>query len=174
MNWIMTYTGKKFYPLNPKIEDIDIKDIAHALSLKCRYTGHCNVFYSVAQHSYLASLLRDRELALSALMHDASEAYLPDVARPIKPYLIGFRKIENRILKLIFKKFDLEYPIPNAIKYADGRLCIAEAKQLGFDISEWELATKYQPYNINIFPVGPEKAKELFMRRFDELNTDLL
>jgi len=174
MNWIMTYTGKKFYSLNPKIEDIDIKDIAHALSLKCRYAGHCNVFYSVAQHSYLTSLLCERDLALSALMHDASEAYLPDVARPIKPHLVGFKEIENRILELIFKKYNIVFPIPEVIKYIDSRLCITEAQQLGFDISEWELATKYQPYNINIFPVGPEKAKELFMRRFDELNIDLL
>lgn len=170
MSWIMTYTGKKFYPLNPRIEDIDIEDIAHALSMKCRYTGHCNAFYSVAQHSYIASLLSDRNLALTALMHDASEAYLPDVARPIKPYLNGFCEIENHLLELIFKKFGLEYPISAAIKLTDSRLCLTEAISLGFDVSEWELATKYHLYNIPIFPVGPEKAKELFMGRFKELN----
>lgn len=170
MPWVMTYTGKKFYPLDPKIEDIDIKDIAHALSMKCRYTGHCDAFYSVAQHSYIASLLSDRDLALTALMHDASEAYLPDVARPIKPFLNGFREIENHLLEMIFKNFELEYPMSAVVKYVDGRLCITEAAQLGFDVSEWELATQYYPYNIPINPVGPEKAKELFMERFKELN----
>jgi len=102
-NYIRTYTGRKFWPLNPQPEDIDIDDIAHALSLVARFTGHTYCFYSVAEHSLYVSTLavrlamtavRDwpasmrvpyaREIALWGLMHDASEAYLCDMPSPIK------------------------------------------------------------------------------------------
>ncbi len=87
--WILTFTGRRFWPLDPRAEDVCIEDIAHALALKCRFTGHCRDFYSVAQHSvlcaqYVAQHGGSAELQLAALLHDASEAYLPDVARPIK------------------------------------------------------------------------------------------
>lgn len=82
--WIQTYTGKKMFPLAPKREDICIEDIAHALSMKCRFNGHCNLFYSIAQHSLIVASLVKPELRLAALLHDAAEAYLPDFCRPIK------------------------------------------------------------------------------------------
>ena len=91
-DWIHTFTGRHFYPLNPNADDVDIEDIAHALANTCRFNGHVSTFYSVAQHCVLASQYCESD-PLWALMHDAAEAYLPDVAAPVK-------KVINRIADL--------------------------------------------------------------------------
>jgi uncharacterized protein len=85
-DWIQTYTGKQFWPLSPLPEDIVIEDIAHALSMQCRFGGHVRTFYSVAQHSVHVSLLVEPQYALWGLLHDAAEAYLVDLPRPIKKF----------------------------------------------------------------------------------------
>lgn len=82
--WIQTFTGKQFWPLTPKAEDVCIEDIAHALAFKCRFGGHCKTFYSVAEHSCRVAEILRPEHQLIGLLHDAAEAYLPDVAAPIK------------------------------------------------------------------------------------------
>jgi 5'-deoxynucleotidase YfbR-like HD superfamily hydrolase len=84
MSWIQTYQGGCFEPFNPHPDQIHIRDIAHALALTCRFTGHCLDFYSVAQHSVMVSQIVSHKHALAGLLHDASEAYLTDVASPIK------------------------------------------------------------------------------------------
>lgn len=112
--WIQTFTGRQFWPLNPRAEDVCIEDIAHALSMKCRYTGHCRQFYSVAQHSVIMT-----ELSLSphwALMHDAAEAYMPDVARPVKRLIPQLKDVEDGLLKVIAEAFSLEWPIPKYVE----------------------------------------------------------
>jgi len=167
MPWIQTFSGKKIYPLNPRIEDIDIADIAHALSMTCRFNGHCKEFYSVAQHSVLVS--KHCYLPFDGLMHDAAEAYLSDVPAPIKPMLNGFAEIEDKLLKLIFVKFGLEYPYSDNIKTIDRRLCISEGMALMPDISEWKVLNHYSPLDIEITPVGPSEAKGMFMERFEYL-----
>jgi hypothetical protein len=83
-DWMQTFTGRAFYPLDPRPEDIDPVDIAHALSLICRYGGHSSRFYSVAEHCVLMSHAVAPEHALWALLHDATEAYLGDMIRPLK------------------------------------------------------------------------------------------
>ena len=106
MSYITTVTGKHFYPLNPNPQDIDIEDIAHALSLICRGNGHIKFFYSVAQHSIACAeeaIARGYswEVILGCLLHDASEAYLSDVTRPVKKelprYLAAEKKLQNPI-----------------------------------------------------------------------------
>ncbi len=79
-DWIQVRSGRKFHPLDPRPEDVDINDIAHALSNLCRFTGHCTDFYSVAQHSVIASQIVPPASALAALLHDASEAYMGDIS----------------------------------------------------------------------------------------------
>lgn len=83
-HWIQTFLGKPFWPLSPRPEDIDIRDIAHALAMTCRFTGHSQKFYSVAEHSVRVSRIVPAQFALHGLLHDASEAYLCDLSRPIK------------------------------------------------------------------------------------------
>lgn len=123
--WLQTYIGKQFFPFDPKLDDIDIIDIAFSLGKKCRFNGHTiNGFYSVAEHSLLVcKLLEDINSSISeclwGLMHDAVEAYTGDIPKPIKPFLNGFHEIENRIQKCIAEKFNLVWPMPNIVKSAD-------------------------------------------------------
>ena len=137
--WIQTFTGKKFWPVNPQPEDVDIIDIAHALSLTNRFSGHTAFPYSVAQHcvlmaSYATNAGHDKETCLQVLLHDAAEAYLPDVTRPVKPFLTGFRDIEYWVHHAICTKFGLPCPgsaaTLNLIKELDIRILVDERKAL--------------------------------------------
>ena len=110
MSYITTVTGKHFYPLNPNPQDIDIEDIAHALSLICRANGHFKHFYSVAQHSIAcAEEAIERgcsvEVILGCLLHDASEAYLCDVTRPVKKHIPQYLRAEEKLQAVIWKRF---------------------------------------------------------------------
>ena len=110
MSYITTVTGKHFYPLNPNPQDIDIVDIAHALSLICRANGHFKYFYSVAQHCIAcAEEAVERgcsvEVILGCLLHDASEAYLCDVTRPVKKHITQYLQAEEKLQEVIWKRF---------------------------------------------------------------------
>src|SRR4051812_44303587 len=102
---IQTYSGKQFFPMRPIGGDIDIEDIAHALSNQCRFSGHCQRFYSVAEHSLRVAELVTPQHKLWALLHDASEAYLVDLPTPIKRTLEEYRNAENRVMKAICRAF---------------------------------------------------------------------
>ncbi len=133
-DWIQTFLGLRFYPLDPRPEDVDARDIAHALANKCRFTGHTRRFYSVAEHSLLVARAFSRSASpterLWALLHDAAEAYLPDVARPIKADLIGFQEIEDRVLRCVAQAFELPWPMPPSIAAVDLRALKTEAEAL--------------------------------------------
>ncbi len=165
--WIQTFTGRKFWPLDPRPEDVCIADIAHALSMKCRFTGHCNEFYSVAQHSVLASWNCDEPKW--ALMHDASEAYLPDVSRPVKqsPAMRGFREIEQRVMEAVAVAFSLTMPTPELVHHIDAALLMTERRDLMMDTGEpWAAAVPAEPLPIAIQPWSAERAESIFLRRF--------
>lgn len=100
-NWMLTYSGKKFYPLDPHADEICIEDIAHALSMICRYNGHSRKFYSVAEHCTIMSLDGFPGDPRWRLMHDATEAYICDVIRPLKSSLMGYDHIEWRLREII-------------------------------------------------------------------------
>jgi len=110
--YITTYKKHRFSPLNPQIEDIDIEDIAHSLSLMCRANGHFNGFFSIARHCTncckegIARKL-DRQVMLMLLLHDASEAYISDLTRPVKLGLPEYVAIEERLQSVIWKKFKI-------------------------------------------------------------------
>lgn len=131
-DFIFTFTGKRFYPIDPRPEEIDIRDIAHALSMQCRYTGHVSRFLSVAEHSLGVASLLPQELKLAGLMHDASEAYLADIARPIKhcsDFGDLYRVAEHRLMGCIAEKFGLDFDHP-LIKEADDAMIYVEANAL--------------------------------------------
>ena len=144
--WIETFTGKKFRLSKPVF---DIKDIAHALSLQCRYTGHCNQFYSVAQHSILVSELAKNRL--EGLMHDAPEAYIMDMSAPVKSYFPEFKACENYIYEHMAAEYGLPTSISEDTKNADWLALFIEARVLmsskghgWVGEQEWgELADKY-------------------------------
>lgn len=169
--WIQTYTGKAFWPMDPRPEEVDIEDIAHALSMQCRFGGHSRCFYSVAQHSLLASILAPEEHALSALLHDASEAYLVDLPRPIKqaPSLWAYADIERRVQAAIAEHFGLPAELPACVKRIDDVLLATEARDL--------MAPHPMPWVTLPAPSGnrivegysPEKARAGFLGRFADL-----
>ncbi len=171
--WFPTYSGIRFYPANPRLEDISIDDIAHSLSLQCRFAGHIAHFYSIAQHSVLVSHNVPPALALEGLLHDAAEAYCQDLIRPIKhaPGLEGYREIEARLERTIAIRFGLTYPWPEAIKEADNCALQTERRDLyksGVgEKFEWGLDAK--PFLAPILPEPPFVAEQRFMRRFNEL-----
>jgi hypothetical protein len=112
-DWMQTYTGGAFWPLDPRPDEIKIEDIAHALSMICRFNGHCRRFYSVAEHSCrVAEFVRQRhrpcarEIFRQALLHDAAEAYLGDVVRPIKRLEGAYRMAEKNLLEMILVKYE--------------------------------------------------------------------
>jgi len=175
-SYIRTFSGKKIDVFNATIEDIDPIDIAHALSLKVRWQGHCNTFYSVAHHSLrVASVVRlvAPDLYLPALLHDAAEAYLPDVPSPVKPQLSGFKELENKLEDVIFERFNI--PIlfeedKKIIKHADHVLLRLESKELfsydpEFDDDGWP--------GVN-FDITPEEIAAAKFHLLDTTNTKYL
>ena len=179
MTWIQTFTGKKMFLWDPRLEDIVIEDIAQALSNLCRFTGHCNTFSSVAQHSVHVSEIAAKELMPDpqgldmpriGLMYDAAEAYLGDLSTPLKNMLSGFRRIEKGMEQAVSHRFGVPFPRPQEIKTIDTALLLAEAGHLlGEPPDKWDAAGTIKPYPIEIYPWSPEKAKCEFLKRFDVL-----
>ena len=172
MSWIQTYTGEAFNPLAPQVGTIHILDIAHALSMVCRFNGHCSDFYSVAEHCVRMSEEVAPSVALNALMHDAAEAYVSDVARPIKPFIGGFKGIEDMIMTAINTRFGLRYELGDeqAIKTADLRMLATERHQLmKIHTPEWDCLRDIDPYEIRLECLSPTNAEEAFLQRFKAL-----
>lgn len=116
---IRTFTGKYINPCKPDPDLIYIEDIAHALSMQPRFGGHLPVFYSVAQHCVEVMRSVSGEIRMGALLHDASEAYLIDVPRPVKEQLLNYREIECTLMEVIADKFGFQWPLHEDIKAAD-------------------------------------------------------
>lgn len=166
--WIQTFSGRAYYPLDPRSEDVDIRDIAHSLALQCRYGGHCLWPFSVAQHCVLVSYACDLGDALWGLLHDAAEAYLVDVPRPIKGSLLGYRGIECGNMLVICKRFGLPFDEPESVRRADKVLLATEARDLMADPPQpWEPLPPPLPDRIEVWPWDVAKAE--FLQRFYEL-----
>lgn len=128
--WITVHTGRSIVLHEPDISQITIEDIAHALSNLCRYTGHVPRFYSVAEHCVIASRLASNENRLECLLHDAAEAYLGDISRPLKMLLPDYKKIEKKWNAAIRKKFKLCEVESDECDRIDGKLCVTELVNL--------------------------------------------
>jgi len=168
-DYIGTFTNKKFHFLNPSVEEVCIDDIAQALSMNCRYSGHVKEFYSVAEHSVLIAdlvykLTGDQQQAFDALLHDASEAYLTGVPRPIKPHLTGYMTIEAKAEEVIQQAFGCR-PMNDLIKEIDTHICGTEAKQLFRVVPSW--CDDFEPVDIEVRCWSPERARAEFLDRFN-------
>lgn len=170
--WIETFTGQHFEFLNPKYDQIDIRDIAHSLAFTCRYTGHSSKFYSVAEHSIFVSYLADNPLA--GLLHDASEAYITDIASPIKPHLLNYKELEDHIMSCIAYKFGFPYPLPEDIKDCDATQLKTEAKHLlkSRGLPWAHLYPTRRAHGIKPVCMAPEEAEKAFLERFEEVRND--
>lgn len=167
--WIETYKGNKFYFYEPNEKDIDMEDIAHSLSNICRYTGHSRKYYSVSRHSVLCSYMSDdNNLQKALFLHDASEAYIGDIARPFKKLFPEINVIEDNILNVIYKKYNISYDeiIHRKVKEIDDRMLYTEREVLFNSKHTWE--NEKEPYeNINFYWDVP--CKTLFLTRANEL-----
>lgn len=174
-DWMQTYTGEAVYPLSLRPQDVDIRDIAHSLSMQCRYAGHSQRFYSVAEHSvHVARFCRQYgpEAALEGLLHDATEAYIVDVPRPIKPFLTGYKEAERRVSHAIAERFDLYMAgHPSIVHEADNRILHDERAALMAPCSrDWSLTG--QPLGVTIECWSPDRAEREFLALFSELYGD--
>lgn len=172
--WMGTFTGERFWPLDPKPWDFHLGDIAHHLSMTCRYGGAVQRFYSVAEHSVLVSLFVAPEYAKEALLHDASEAYVGDLIRPLKhqPELKAFRDAEDRIYPMVMTAFKVESTPESraAISEVDDRIIVDETQALMRCPEKY--ADRYpvgRALGATIRALDPQAAKALFLSRYLEL-----
>lgn len=175
MSWIQTYTGRRFPLDDVRAEHVDLRDVAHALSNQCRYAGHCRAFYSVAEHCVLLceALLRDghdRLCCLAGLLHDASEAYVVDVPRPLKGMLRDYGAIEERVQKAVAERFGLPYPWPDVVTEYDHRMLVDEKHSLMSHeaVLEWE-TDSLRALGVEPLCLSPSMAKWEFTKRFNLL-----
>ena len=169
VKWIQTYSGKQFWPLNPQIENIDIKDIAHSLSMQCRFNGHCLSFYSVAEHSVRVSNICPAEYKLWGLLHDAGEAYASDIPRPIKCQIDGYDSIEESILKIVAAKYNLCWPVPPEVLEADNIILATEARDIMSSHPDNWFLPQEPMKNEHIVPCNQRIAELMFLDEFNKL-----
>ena len=138
MSWILTYSGQTMDLLNPSVMSVNAMDIAHALANQCRFTGHTKHFYSVAQHSVLVcrvvkTMTDDPAVHLAAILHDATEAYLADIASPVKPLLTNYAELEQGVWRVICRRYGIPQfadQVPPEVKHADLILLATEKRDL--------------------------------------------
>jgi hypothetical protein len=171
-DWMQTFTGRAYWPLDPRAEDVCIEDIAHSLAMQCRYAGHSLRRYSVAEHSVHASTLVPPEHALVALLHDATEAYCVDVPRPLKRNLAGYAEIEHANWLAICERFGLEPEMPQCVHDADIAMLFCEQRQVmrPSPRPDWGMGlTTPIVADIKVGCWSPARAKAQFLAQFDRL-----
>lgn len=173
-DWIQTYTGKTFHPMDPRSQDVDIRDIAHALSMQCRYAGHCRRFYSVAEHSVLIArwlVGKNKPAAIYGLLHDASEAYLCDVPRPVKPFLTGYQAAESKVQAAVWARFGLYAAVPAIAKEADDRILADEL--VNMTRMSWH-ARHADPLGVPMMYWSPAEAEREFLATYTALTGEVV
>ena len=172
-----TNSGLVFDFVNPTEDMIDIEDVAHALSHLCRFTGHCDRFYSVAEHSLIGALIfmerGDDELAFEFLMHDAHEAYVGDLSTNLKKLCPDFKIIEERVDKLIRKKYNMANEMPSEVKQMDIKMLATEKSNLLYNhrFSDWAVLNNIDTLNEDLRDnnLSMQQVRQLFIDTFDML-----
>jgi hypothetical protein len=171
--YIRTFTGKQFHFDKIEQNEIDIRDLAHALAARCRWSGHTSQFYSIAQHCVLAARKAPKKFKLAALLHDGNEAYLPDFPSPLKWHLRdegveAIRELERRTDAHIYSVFGLPFTaMPPEVKTVDQRLLATEHRDL-MPTSE-ERTYMDEPYSFTIKPWSPQKAEKEYLKMYEKL-----
>jgi len=184
-DWMLMQSGRKFWAADPRPGDFDIYDIAAGLASANRFAGQGRYRYSVAQHSVLCSRYVtdvffdysgsqiERQMRFDALMHDCSEAYVQDIARPAKQFLPGYYEMEELIMAAASEQFGLTHPLPPAVKQIDNVLLVTEARVLFDGSTPWWLAPEWpEPLPLELVePWLPEYAEAKFLEAYEELRT---
>lgn len=167
MSTITTYTGVGANLAEPETIDFRIEDIAHALAHMCRFSGHTREFYSVAQHCVEGSYLIAKPYCLDFLMHDAHEAYVADVAAPLKKLLPDYRALEHRVESALRAWVGLVSFATTAVRTVD--LWMLEIEQRNLMKPPYAQSGVPRQYaDRTIAPWSPEVAKAEFLRHFDQ------
>lgn len=180
MTWILTRSGRKFDLANPTADMVDPTDIAHSLSMQCRFNGHTRSYYSVAQHCYLAADLVPAEHQLAALLHDATEAYVGDMVRPLKEAMRDcaryhgtscmYEVTEARVWEAICQRFNLDPALPASVKHADLVALATEKRDLMPEHPEpWPCLAGIEPIAPRIDPWQPSYAAIHYHHRLLQL-----
>jgi hypothetical protein len=184
MSWLRTVSGGRFDPLNPKVDEVKIGDIAHALSHLCRFAGHTRRFYSVGEHSWRVSAALaqdgyDEIDQMRGLLHDATEAYMIDVPRPLKidPMMAGYRSAEAHLEVIIAMKFGFApgFMTPPVQKY-DRILLATEARDLMGNPTDWGPIIDEVTPRANSLVGGsgdPDFWRQAFLERFEQLQANI-
>lgn len=168
-DWMQTASGRKFWPIDPRPDEVFIDDIAHALSNVCRFGGHCREFYSVAEHSILVSYDVEPRLAMAGLLHDASEAYISDIVRPAKKHVAGYSEIEQRLQDAIGEAFGVSREAFAAVKSSDNAVLLDEQAQIMLPPPDKWTDNGVEAAGFTIACYPPKVARAKFLRRFYEL-----
>lgn len=164
--WAATFSGVRFHPFAVTPDMVRLSDVTHALSNICRFNGHAIAHYSVAQHSILVAWIvevhmKRPDLAWTALMHDAPEAYLGDVISPLRRGLPDYKAAYDEAERTVLLALGAQYPLPPEVREADLLALATEARELMPAIWEqWELPVR--PLDIEVRPCSPAEAKEAF------------
>lgn len=185
-HWMQTFSGLAFYPLGPSVDDVVAMDIGHSLAMQCRYNGHVQRFYSVAEHCVLMSdwILEEltgiadderRHLALWALLHDAAEAYVGDMVRPLKLHMPDFCKVDDAVTAIISRRFGARgETVPPEVKSVDTRILLDErAALLSVPPGDWALGD-IRPLGVAIRGWAPSVAKWEYLSRLEALTGEAL
>lgn len=172
---IITSSGEWFSFEEDTNSTIKILDIAHALSMMCRFGCHSPVFYSVAEHCVLSSSFavaqgKPRQIQRECLLHDAHEAYTGDMCAPLKRLCPEYQKIEERVQEQVLRHFNIGILSPSVKDIDLGMLKAEHAKFWPDDEARWEGLDKVPAYEGNIYCWSPIVARAQFLRRFLELS----
>jgi uncharacterized protein len=179
VNAIQTHTNKFIDPFNPDPSKIDIRDIAHAGSNQCRFTGHTRRHWSVTAHQLLVAWLLPREFKPWGLVHDGSEAFIVDLPSPIKrhPDMRVFREVDTGLQRAIGTRYRLPWPMPPEVKEADKVAMVAEAKVLLHGVDQWETwpelqkldSSRAEKFWLLRYPVPSWLVKHIYLYEFKKL-----
>jgi hypothetical protein len=170
---MQTFGSRQFWPLDPRSAEIELVDIAHALSMQCRYAGHCLRFYSVAEHCvHVATWLMQQgysaDSALKGLLHDATEAYLVDVPRPVKPFLPGYREAEAKLWSVVCEWAELTDAMPAEVHAADNAILVDEmAQNMGPAPAPWSIPASGLGVTLQYW--APAEAEARYVELFNTL-----
>lgn len=180
MTWILTRSGRKFDLARPTADMVDPADIAHSLSMQCRFNGHTNRYYSVAQHCFLVADLVSAEHQLAALLHDATEAYVGDMVRPLKEGMrnwanchglaCAYATTEQHVWEAICERFNLSPVLPASVEHADLVALATEKRDLMPNHPEpWPCLDGIDPHPAYIDPWQPSYAAIHYHHRLLQL-----